>query len=68
VQIVVELALVDQLGVFCVDGLDLHGHLEVCLCVYGLVDLPEGALVDLADDLEVFTHLFQHLRHRNIKL
>lgn len=67
-QVIVEFALVDELGVFCVDGFDLHRYFEVCLCVYGLVDLPEGALVDLADDFEVFTHLFQHLRHWNIKL
>lgn len=63
-EVVVEFALVDELRVFSVDGLHLDCHFEVSLGVDGLVDLSEGALIDLPDDLEVFAHFLQHLRHQ----
>ena len=56
-EVVVELALIDELGVFGVHGLHLDRHLKVGLGVDGLVDLSEGSLVDLPDDLEVLPHL-----------
>ena len=67
-EVIVKFALVDELGVFCVYGFDLDCDFKVGLCVDGLVDLSEGAFVDLADDFEVFTHFLQHLRHWNIRL
>jgi hypothetical protein len=65
VKIVVKLALIDELGVFGVCGLNLNGDFEVGLGVDGLEDLSEGALINLADDLEVFADLLQHLRHQS---
>ena len=62
-QVVVQLALVDQLRVLSGDRLHLNGHVQVGLGVDGLVDLAESALVDLAYDLEILAHLLQHLRH-----
>jgi len=64
VEVVVEFALVDELGMFGVDWFHLDCHFQVGLGVYGLVDFAECTLVDLADDLEVFAHFLQHLRHR----
>jgi hypothetical protein len=57
VQVVVELALVDELRVFGGDSFGLDCDLEVGLGVDGLEDLPEGALPDLLDDFEVLAHL-----------
>ena len=48
---------------FSVDRLHFYRHLQVGLSVGRLVDLSECALVDLANNLEVLAHLFQHLRH-----
>ena len=64
-EVVVELALIDQLWVFSIDGLYLHCHLEVGLGIDGLIDLTEGALIDLPDHFEILTHLLKHLRHWN---
>lgn len=56
-QIVVKLALIDQLGVLGVHWLHLDCHLEVGLGVDSLIDLSEGSLVDLTDHFEVLPHL-----------
>lgn len=63
VKIVIELALVDQLRVISVGRLHLDGYFEIGFRVYGLVDLPEGAFVNLTNDFEVFAHFFKHLWH-----
>ena len=63
VEVVVELALVDQLWVIGVCGFDFDGDFQVGFGVDGLVNLPEGSFIDLSDDLEVLTHLFKHLGH-----
>jgi hypothetical protein len=61
VEIVVELAFVDELGVFRIDALSLDCHLEVRLGVDGLKDLPEGPLAYLLDDFEVFANFLKFL-------
>lgn len=58
-QVVVELALVEQLRVLRGHALRLDRHLQVGLGVDCLEDLPEGALADLLDDLEVLAHFLQ---------
>jgi len=63
VKIVVEFTLIDQLRVIRIDGFQFDGHLEVSLGVNGLIYLPECALINLADDLEVLADFLQHLRH-----
>lgn len=62
-QIVVELALIDQLGVIGVDWLNLDGHLQVGPGVHSLEDLPKSTLINFSENLEVFAHFFQHLWH-----
>lgn len=62
-EVVVEFALVNELGVVGVDGFNFDGDFEVGLGVDGLEDFPEGSLVDLADDFEVLAYLFEHLWH-----
>ncbi len=66
-EVVVEFALIDQLGVFGVHRLYLHSHLQVGLGVDGLVDLSECTFVDLPNHFEVLPYLLQHLRHWNNK-
>lgn len=67
-EVVVQFALVDELGVLGVHGLEFDCHLQVGFGVYGLVDLAECPLVDLADYFVVFAHLLYHLRHSNLQL
>ena len=62
-QIVVQFALVHQLGVLGVGGFKLDGHLEVGLGVDTLEDLSEGPFVQLADDLVVPPYLLRNLWH-----
>ena len=65
-EIVIELAFVDELRVVSTDGLQLYGHLEIGFGVDRLVDFPKSAFINLFDDLEVATHPFQsHLGHQN---
>lgn len=64
-QVVVEFALVDELGVVGVDWFDFNCHLQAGFGVDGLIDLPERTFVDLPNDLEVLSHALQHLRHRS---
>jgi hypothetical protein len=59
VQVVVELALVDQLRVLCRDAFGLDCHFQVGLGVDGLEDFSEGALADLLDDFEVLAHFLE---------
>jgi hypothetical protein len=63
VQVVVQFALVNQLGMVRVCRLDFHRHFQVCLGVNGLVNLSKGTFIDLPDDLEVFAYLLKHLGH-----
>ena len=58
-EVVVEFALVEELGMFSAGWLEFDCHLEVGFGVYALVDLPEGPLAHLLQDLEVFTHLLR---------
>jgi len=53
VQVVVELALVDQLGMIRTNRFEFHCHLQVSLHIDGLVDLSKGTLIDLSDDFKV---------------
>ena len=64
-QVVVEFALVDELGMLGVNPFGLHRHLKVGLGVDRLEDLTEGALTDLLDDLEVLAHFLQLLHLGN---
>ncbi len=65
-QVVVQLALVNQLWVLGIYGLHLYCHLEVRFGIYCLVDLSKCAFIDLADYLEILADLLQHLRHCKI--
>lgn len=58
-QVIVELAFVDQLRVLCRDPFRLDRHLEIGLGVDGLEDLAKGALADLLDDFEVLAYFLQ---------
>lgn len=62
-QVIVELAFIDELWMVGIDRLDFDGDFEVGFGVDGLVDLTEGSFIDLSDDLEVFSNFFQHLWH-----
>ena len=62
-QVVVQFALVHQLRVLGVGRFKLDGHLEVGLGVDALEDLPEGPLIELADDLVVPPHFLRNLWH-----
>ncbi len=59
-QVVVELALVDELGMVGVDGFEFDGDFQIRPCVYSLENLPKGSLVDLPNYLEVLPHFFRH--------
>ncbi len=63
VEVVVEFAFVNQLRVVSSGRFNFYCNFQVGLGVDGLVDLSESSLVDLPDDLEVFSHLLKHLRH-----
>ena len=63
VEVVVEFAFVDELGVVGICGLDLNCDFEVGFGVDGLVDLSEGSLINFADDLEVLADFLKHLGH-----
>lgn len=65
-QVVVQLAFVNQLRMIGSDGFQLHGHLQVRLDVDSLIDLAEGALVNLPDDLKVLAYSFKHLWHSEL--
>jgi hypothetical protein len=65
VKIVVKFALIDELGVFGIRGLNFDSYLKVGLGVDGLEDLSESALINLADNFEIFADFLQHLRHRS---
>lgn len=62
-QVIIKFALVNELGMVRVDGLDFDGDFEVGLGVDGLINLSESPFVNLSDDLEVLSHFLKHLRH-----
>ena len=62
-EVVVEFALVKQLGMFSFFRLKLDGYLKVGLGVDALENLSEGALIELADDFVVLAYLLRDLRH-----
>ena len=47
-EIVVQFALVEQLRMLCIFGLELDGNVEVGFCVDTLVDFAESSLVEFA--------------------
>lgn len=49
-----------MLGIF---GLEFDCNFQIGFGVDALVDLSEGSLVDLPEDLVVFSYLFRDLRH-----
>ena len=55
-EVVIELTLVDKLGMLGVNRFDFDCNFKVSLSVDCLVDLSEGSFVDLLDDLEVFAN------------
>lgn len=62
-EVVVEFAFINKLGVIRVGGFDFDGDFEVGFGVDSLVDFPEGSLIDFSDDFEVLAHFLKHLRH-----
>lgn len=62
-QIVVEFALIDELWMIGVNRLDFYCNLKVSFGVDGLVNLPEGTLINFFDNFKVLSNFFQHLRH-----
>lgn len=62
-QVVVEFAFVDQLGVIWIYGLDFYSHFQVGFGIDRLVDLAECAFVNFFGDFEVFANFFNHLWH-----
>lgn len=56
-EIVIQLALIDQLWMIGVGGFNFDGNLEVGFGVDGLVDLSECTLVNFTDNFEILTHL-----------
>jgi hypothetical protein len=62
-EIVVELAFVNELRVLSIHGLHLYCDFEVGFCVYSLKDFPKSALVNFPDDFEVLPYLLKHLWH-----
>lgn len=64
VEIVVELALIEKLGMFSIGLLEFDSNLEVGFDVNPLVYLAESTLVNFTDNFVVFTYFFRHLRHR----
>ena len=62
-EVVVELALVHQLWVFSVCGLELDGDLEVGLGVDPLEDLSKSTFVQFPYYLVVPSYFLRNLRH-----
>lgn len=65
-EVVVQLAFVNKLRMIGSDRFQLDSHLQVGLDVDSLVDLSEGPLVNLPNDLEVLAYSFQHLWHSEL--
>jgi hypothetical protein len=61
VEVVVQLALLEELRVLAVGMLKLDGDFHVGLHVYALVDRPERPLIDFTQKLIVFAHPLHHL-------
>ena len=57
VEVVVELAFVNQLRMFGIDGFYFHGNFKIGLGVDCLVDLSKSSLINLPDDFEVLPDL-----------
>lgn len=57
VEVVVKLAFVYQLGMFGVNGLNLHSNFKIGLGVDCLVDFSKGSLINLPDDFEILADL-----------
>ena len=64
-EVIVQLTLIHQLGVFGVADLKLDGNFEVGLGVDALVDLAEGSLIEFLDNFVVLAYFFRYLRHRS---
>ena len=62
-KVVVELALIDQLGVISIDRLDFDSNLKVGPCVDSLVNLPKRSFVYFPEDFKVLANFLQHLWH-----
>lgn len=62
-QVVVQFALINELGVVGVDRFYFDRNLQVCFGIDSLVDLAKSALVDFADDFEVLSDFLDHLWH-----
>ena len=64
VEVIVELAFINELRVVSVDGLDFDSDFKVGASVNGLVDLPKGSFVNFSDNFKIFAYFFQHLWHQ----
>lgn len=62
-EIVIEFAFIDQLGMIGVHWFNFDCNFEISARVDGLVDLPKGSLVNLSYNFEIFADFFQHLWH-----
>ena len=68
VEVVIELALVDELGILGADWFEFDCDLKVGFGVDALVDLSECSLVDFPYDFVIFPNLLNHLRHFKLAL
>ena len=58
VKVIIKLAFIDELRMICSNWLQLDGNFQIGSSVDGLIDLAEGSLIDLSNNLEVSPHPF----------
>ena len=63
VEIVVKFALIDELRVIGVDGLDFDGNLEVGPGVDSLIDFSKGSFINFFHYFKVLANFLKHLWH-----
>ena len=67
-EVIVEFTLIHELWMFGAGGFKFDGDFEIGFGVDALVNLSEGSLVKLTDDLVVFADLLRNLRHSIINI
>ena len=67
-EIVVEFALIDQLGMIRIDRLNFDGDFQVSPSVDGLIYFSEGSFLNFPNYFETLSDLLQWLWHERINI
>ena len=67
-EVIVQLAFVEELRMFGVGRLKFDGHFKIGLGIDALIYLAECPFSNFTDQLEIFTYLLRQMGHNKLSI